>query len=102
MTTDAARRVREFLDAYPNDGSSNVDPEHIYTYGADGELHTLNWSDLDKLCRFFETVTAGSLDGLSVELPSAYDPNGTNAIAWRTGIDDFRNALSHNDVQSER
>lgn len=101
MTTDSARRVREFLHAYPNDGSSNVDPEHIYTYGADGDLHTLTWSDLDAIVQLAERVatlpTAADLEAL---VP--YRTDSTNTIAWLAGWRDCKDLiLSHGDVQSQ-
>lgn len=52
-------RVRAFLDAYPHDGSSNVHPEHIYTFN----MHTLTWSDLDALCRAVSHNRVRSDDG---------------------------------------
>lgn len=44
---DAASRVRAFLNEYPHDGQTNVDPEKVYAFN----MVPLNWSDLDALCK---------------------------------------------------
>lgn len=99
MTTDSARRVREFLDAYQDDGSSNVDPEHVYMYDDYGDLHTLTWSDLDAIVQLAERV-ATLPTGRDLDERGPYGTESTNTIAWLAGWRDCKEFIvSHDEAQ---
>lgn len=60
------KRLDEFLDAYPHEGQTNLDPDQIYTFND----KTLLWSDLRVLVDAQEAYQQACRDqGLPIDTP---------------------------------